>query len=93
MDWVKGTFKRKIIGRKKLKRNQSGKFKLLSVNYDLFTEDKTAINFKQKIENIRTLLNSWIYRDLAYMEKNNSNKIFSNANLNPISRCFAQPFR
>jgi len=44
MDWVKCTFKRKIIARKKLKRNQSGKFKLLSVNYDLFTEDKTAIN-------------------------------------------------
>ena len=35
----------------------------------IFTEDKTAVNFKQKIEKIRTLLNSWIYRDLTYMGK------------------------
>ena len=66
MDWVKGIFKRKIIARKK-----AGKFKLLDINYDFYTEDKTAINFKQKIEKIRTLtlLNSWIYQDLTYMGK------------------------
>ena len=52
-----------------LKWNQSGKFKLLGINYDIFTEDKTAVHFKQKIEKIRTLLNSWIYRDLTYMGK------------------------
>jgi hypothetical protein len=33
-----------------LKWNQSGKFKLLGINYDLFTEDKTAMNFKKQIE-------------------------------------------
>ena len=69
MDWVKGIFKRKIIARKK-----AGKFKLLGINYDLFTV--LAINFKQKIEKIRTLtlLNSWIYRDLTYMGKNTAIK-------------------
>ena len=62
--------KERLLPGENLKWNQSGKFKLLGINYDLFTEDKTAINFKQKIEKIRTLLNSWIYRDLTYMGKN-----------------------
>ena len=63
--------KERLLPGEKLKWNQSGKFKLLGINYDLFTEDKTDINFKQKIEKIRTLtlLNSWIYRDLTYMGK------------------------
>ena len=38
-------------------------------NNDIFTEDKTAISFKQKIDKKRTVLNSWIYRDLTYMRK------------------------
>jgi hypothetical protein len=63
--------KERLLPGEKLKWKQSGKFKLLGINYDLFTEDKTDINFKQKIEKIRTLtlLNSWIYRDLTYMGK------------------------
>ena len=63
--------KERLLPGEKLKWNQSGKFKLLGygINYDLFTEDKTAINFKQKIEIIKTLLNSWIYRDLTYIGK------------------------
>jgi hypothetical protein len=52
-----------------LKWNQLGKFKLLGINYDLLTEDKTAINVKKKIEKIRTLLNSCIYWDLTYVGK------------------------
>ena len=61
--------KERLLPGEKLKWNQSGKFKLLGINYDLFTV--LAINFKQKIEKIRTLtlLNSWIYRDLTYMGK------------------------
>ena len=46
---------------------QSGKFKLLGISFDLFATDKTALNFSQKIEKIKNLLNSWIYRDLTYM--------------------------
>jgi len=68
--------------------NQSGKFKLLGINYDLFTEDKTAINFKQKIEKKR-LLNSWIYWHLGYMR----NITVIKSLVMPISHCFAQPFR
>jgi hypothetical protein len=66
--------KERLLPGEKLKWNQSGKFKLLGINYDLFTV--LAINFKQKIEKIRTLtlLNSWIYRDLTYMGKNTAIK-------------------
>jgi hypothetical protein len=38
--------KERLLPGEKLKWNQSGKFKLLGINYDLFTEDKSAINFK-----------------------------------------------
>jgi hypothetical protein len=86
--------KERLLPGEKLKWNQSGKFKLLGygINYDLFTEDKTAINFKQKIEKIKKLLNSWIYRDLTYMGKITVIKSLAM----PIliqSHCFAQPFR
>ena len=53
MDWIKGTFKRKTIAGKLIK--------MEPINYELFTEDKTAMHFKQKMEKIRSLLNSWIY--------------------------------
>jgi hypothetical protein len=59
-------------------------------NNGIFTEDKTA--FKQKIDKKRSVK----FMDLSgsdLYEKNYSNKIFSNAILNPISHCFAQPFR
>ena len=49
--------------------NQTGKFKLLGINYDLFAVDKTAYNFKEKIEKINSLLNTWIYQDLTYLGK------------------------
>ena len=86
--------KERLLPGENLKWNQSGKFKLLGygINYDLFTEDKTAINFKQKIEKIKTLLNSWIYQDLTYMGKITVIKSLAM----PIliqSHCFAQPFR
>ena len=84
--------KERLLPGENLKWNQSGKFKLLGINYDLFTV--LAINFKQKIEKIRTLtlLNSWIYRDLTYMGKITAIKSLAK----PIliqSHCFAQPFR
>ena len=42
--------KERLLQGRNLKWNQSGKFKLLGINYDLFTEDKTAMNFKKQIE-------------------------------------------
>jgi len=42
--------KERLLPGKKLKWNQCGKLKLHGINYDILTEDKTAINFKQKIE-------------------------------------------
>ena len=61
-------------------------------NNDIFTEDKTVISFKQKIDKKRSVK----FMDLSgfdLYEKNYSNKIFSNAILNPISHCFVQPLR
>ena len=61
--------KEKLLLEKKLNWNQSGKFKLLGIKFDLFNEDKTIINFEEKIIKVKSLLNSWIYRDLTYMGK------------------------
>ena len=61
-------------------------------NNDIFTEDKTVISFKQKIDKKRSVK----FMDLSgsdLYEKNYSNKIFSNAILNSISHCFTQPLR
>ncbi len=52
-----------------IKWNRNGKFKLLGIDFDFTCEDKTKINFSKKIEKIKSLLNSWIYRDLTYVGK------------------------
>ncbi len=52
-----------------LKWNRDGKFKLLGIDFDLSCEEKTLSNFYTKIEKIKSLLNSWIYRDLTYVGK------------------------
>ena len=73
---------------KNLKLNQ---FKLLGINYDAFTEDKTAINLKKKTN--RKKKNIVKFMDLSgsgLYGKKYSNNIISNANPNPISHCFAQ---
>ena len=61
--------KEKLLPNVKLNWNQTGKFKLLGIKFDIFQEDKTLINFEEKIEKIKTLLNSWHYRDLTYLGK------------------------
>ena len=58
-----------ILPNKNLNWNTSGKFKLLGIKFDLNAEDKTLINFDEKIEKIKLLLNKWIYRDLTIMGK------------------------
>ena len=69
--WIgsKVNSREKILPDINLNWNQTGKFKLLGISFDLFAPDKSAINFDQKIHKIRTLLNTWIYRDLTYMGK------------------------
>jgi hypothetical protein len=79
--------------RKKWKWNQSGRFKLLGINYDLFTEDKTAINLKQKVVKNKNIVKFMDLLGSGLYGKNYSNEIISNANLNPISQCFAHHFR
>ena len=59
----------KLLPNQNLTWNQSGKFKLLGIKYELFEENKTLINFEEKIVKIKALLNSWIYRDLTYIGK------------------------
>lgn len=61
--------KEKLLPDINLNWNWSGKFKLLGIRFDLFAEDKTLHNFTEKIEKIKALLNSWIYRDLTTMGK------------------------
>ena len=85
--------KERLLIRKKIKWNQSGRFKLLGINYDLFTEDKTAINLKQKVEKNKNIVKFMDLLGSGLYGKNYSNEIISNANLNPISQCFAHHFR
>ena len=59
----------KLLPELNLNWNQSGKFKLLGISFNLFAEDKTLFNYEEKIGKIRSLLNSWIYRDLTYIGK------------------------
>ena len=58
-----------LLPEKKLNWNQTGKFKLLGIKFDLFNEDKTIANFEEKVLKIKSLLDSWIYRDLTYIGK------------------------
>ena len=69
--WIgsKTKSKDKLLPNKNLNWNQSGQFKILGIKFDLFNPDKTVINFQEKIEKIKSLLNSWVYRDLTYMGK------------------------
>ena len=60
----------KMLPNVKLHWNYTGKFKLLGIKFDIFQENKTLINFEEKIEKIKTLLNSWHYRDITYMGEN-----------------------
>ena len=94
--WIRSKVhsKERLLPEKKLKLNQPGKFKLPGINYDLFTEDKTAINLKKKqIEKNKSIVKFMDLSGSGLYGKNYSNKIISNANRNPISHCFAQPFR
>ena len=58
-----------LLPEKPLKWNQSGKFKLLGIKYDIFAEDKTVINFEEKKTKMTALLKSWSYRNLTYIGK------------------------
>ena len=59
----------KLLPHLNLNWNTTGKFKSLGISFNLFAEDKTSINFEEKILKIKSLLNSWIYRELTYLGK------------------------
>ena len=61
--------KDKLVPERNLNWNQTGKFKLLGIKFDLFNQDKTFLNFEEKILKVKSLLNSWVYRDLTYIGK------------------------
>ena len=69
--WIgsKITSKNKLVPERNLNWNQTGKFKLLGIKFDLFSVDKTLCNYEEKILKIKSLLNAWIYRDLTYTGK------------------------
>ena len=57
----------KLLPEKKLSWNYTWKFKLLGICFDLFQKDKTSINFTEKIQKVKNLLNTWYNRELTYI--------------------------
>jgi len=47
----------------------SGKFELLCIHFDLLQKDKILINFTEKIKSIKSLLNTWCYKELTYIRR------------------------
>ena len=58
-----------LLPHRNLNWNSTGKFKLLGIKFDLFSPDKTALNFEEKVEKMRNLLQTWTLRDLTYIGK------------------------
>ncbi len=56
-----------ILPHKSLKWNHAGRFKLLGIWFELAKVDKTICNFYDKIKTIKSLLNTWTYRELTYI--------------------------
>ena len=54
----------KLLPEKNLVWNHSGRFKLLGIWFELAKMDKTLCNFTAKINSIKSLLNTWAYREL-----------------------------
>ena len=54
---------------RKLLWNHSGKFKVLGIEFDLGCPNKVINNFHTKFKNVKSVLNSWIHRDLSYVGK------------------------
>lgn len=61
--------KETLLPGKNLQWNQSGNFKLLGIKFELFEENKTLLNFVEKIQKVKTLLDAWNYRNLTYLGK------------------------
>ena len=52
---------------RKLLWNHSGK--VLGIEFDLGCPNKVINNFHTKFKNVKSVLNSWIHRDLSYVGK------------------------
>ena len=49
--------------------NHSGKFKVLGIEFDLGCPNKVINNFHTKLKKVKSVLNSWIHRELSYVGK------------------------
>jgi hypothetical protein len=49
--------------------NHSGKFKVLGIEFDLGCPNKVINNFHTKFKKVKSVLNSWIHRELSYVGK------------------------
>jgi hypothetical protein len=47
--------------------NHSGKLKVLGIEFDLGCPNKIINNFHTKFKKVKSVLNSWIHRELSYM--------------------------
>jgi hypothetical protein len=49
--------------------NHSGKFKVLGIEFDLGCPNKVINHFHTKFKKVKSVLNSWIHRELSYVGK------------------------
>lgn len=59
----------KLAPDKNLNWNETGKFKLLGIKFDMHKDDITSVNYSEKIAKIKSLLNTWTLRDLTLLGK------------------------
>ena len=52
-----------------MKWNTDGKFTLLGITFELNEKDKTAINYKNALDKVKRLLNTWTLRKLTLKGK------------------------
>ena len=69
---------KQLLPEKHLAWNTSGKFKLLGIHFNFYKEDKTLVNFGEKIKKVKNSLSSWVYRDLTYFGRITAMKTLSN---------------
>ena len=66
--------------------NHSGKFKVLGIEFDLSASDKVLCNFHTKIEKIKSILNTWVHRELTYYGKIT---VIKSLSLPILTQCFS----
>ena len=67
--WVGATRLKQFMKEHDFHWQLGGKFTLLGITFDLSRDDWTKCNFEEKIQQFRTVLNSWVLRDLTLIGK------------------------